>query len=145
MEEVLNLGISGDVTNVKSGYARNYLIPYKKCLYATKLNLKILQNKKNLSKDSVIDKIKYFKKIFKKISRLSPFVIKMNAKNNGKLFGSIKPKNISKMLLKILNVRISTKNIFLSQRVIKNLGLYKVKISLHKSLKVKFLINIISL
>ncbi|QTM69050.1 50S ribosomal protein L9 [Buchnera aphidicola (Hormaphis cornu)] len=46
ISNVKNLGVSGDVVHVKSGYARNFLIPQEKIVIATKENLLILHKKK---------------------------------------------------------------------------------------------------
>jgi large subunit ribosomal protein L9 len=47
LDKIIRLGDIGDVVNVKSGFARNYLIPQKKAMFANEENIKIVEEKKS--------------------------------------------------------------------------------------------------
>ena len=94
LESFDKLGQIGDVVKVKNGFARNYLIPNKKALRANKANKEIFQN----IKSDLIEKNKKFidesKAILKKIENKEIVFIR-NASDNGQLYGSVSPKDIS--------------------------------------------------
>ena len=94
LESFNKLGKIGDVVNVKDGFARNYLIPQKKALRANK------ENKEHFTKikKELIEKnnkvIEEAKESLKKISG-EEIVFIRNASDNGQLYGSVSPKDIS--------------------------------------------------
>ncbi len=144
---VLNKNISfiGNIIKVNSGYARNYLIPYNKAVYATSYNIK-KYNKKYLDNIKFNNnKLSKFKKLYNKIIFLSPLEIKLRCDKKNKLFGSIKNIDIKNIFLEKLNIKISKKCIIFPNGPIKYLGNYIIKISLHKENVFDFLINIKSL
>ncbi len=129
------LGDVGSIKKVKNGYARNFLIPYKKAVYATKLNLiKYGFSKKNIV-DENIDKLK------EKILSLSPLNISVRSENN-KLFGSIKNIDISNLIYEKLSIKISRKNIIIPNFYIKYIGDYDISIYLSKKNFVSILLKI---
>ena len=94
LESFNKLGKIGDVVNVKDGFARNYLIPQKKALRANK------ENKDHFTKikKELIEKnnkvIEEARESLKKISGEEIIFIR-NASDNGQLYGSVSPKDIS--------------------------------------------------
>ena len=129
LENIKNLGNIGDVVKVKRGHGRNFLIKYGKALKASKENIEIVNKKKaelneknsTLKKNAkkindVINKKKY------KFSRL--------AKDNDELYGSIKPKDISKIIEEKEKIQIKPSQIDLSSEINK-IGAYESKINLH--------------
>ena len=129
LENIKNLGYIVDVVKVKRGHGSNFLIKYGKALKASKENIEIVNKKKaelneknsTLKKNAkkindVINKKKY------KFSRL--------AKDNDELYGSIKPKDISKIIEEKEKIQIKPSQIDLSSEINK-IGAYESKINLH--------------
>ncbi len=140
---ILDKSISniGNILKVNPGYARNYLIPYNKAVYATYKNINKFSNKSKF-----LD-FKLFKldKLKRKIISLSPLNIKLRSDKNNKLFCSIKNIDIKNIFLDKLNIKISKKCIILPKGPIKYLGNYIINISLYKKDYFNFLIKIKSL
>ena len=105
LENLRKIGSIGDVIDVKRGFARNYLISSKKALYASKENIKEVEKiKKDLnSKDQ--ERKKTAKTIYEKINNKEYLVKKLNTENN-ELYGSVKPTEISKLILKLDKIEI---------------------------------------
>tara|TARA_B110000971_G_scaffold25287_1_gene22755 strand:+ start:327 stop:782 length:456 start_codon:yes stop_codon:yes gene_type:complete len=129
IENVMKLGKIGDQVEVKSGYARNYLLRQGKALRASKENLNLV----NKTKTELNKKNEESKKQFKELaSKIYNKTLKFNkeSKENGELYGSIKPKEVSNAFKTILEVEISPSQIDLRQEI-SQVGKYEVNINLH--------------
>ena len=129
LENIKNLGNIGDIVNVKRGHARNFLIRYGKALKASKINIDFVNKKKAALNEKNISLKKNAKKIYDIINKKNYKFLK-RTKDNEELYGSIKPKEISKTIENIDKVEIKPSQIDLSKEIIK-VGLYEVKINLH--------------
>jgi large subunit ribosomal protein L9 len=129
LENILKLGKIGDQVEVKNGFARNFLLRQGKALRASKENIEFVSKKKvELNKKN--DEIKnQFKEIASKILNKT---LKFNkeSKENGELYGTIKPKEVSNAFKKMLNVEINPSQIDLRQEIAQ-IGKYKININLH--------------
>ncbi len=139
------LGNIGDIVKVKSGYARNYLIPYGYALYTYEYNLNKFSKKKLLNEKNIDKKIKEYKKIYNKILKLSPLKLGFRCSDNGKLFGSLNSLDICNIISKTIKYKISRKSVSIVGGKIKYLGEYSIDICLYKEHKIKIILNIISL
>ena len=97
LENIKNLGQIGDVVNVKRGHGRNFLIKYGKALKASKENIDLVNKKKTELNQKNVELKKSAKKIFDLIN-LSKYKFSKRAKENGELYGSIKPLEITKTI-----------------------------------------------
>ena len=95
LENIKNLGQIGDTVQVKRGFARNFLIKYGKALKASKENIEIVKKKKAELNEKNLELKKAAKKIFE-IINLKNYKFSKRAKDNNELYGSIKPKELSK-------------------------------------------------
>ena len=96
LENVLNLGKIGEKVIVKNGYGRNFLLKKGKALRFSKENL----DEVNKKKDELIKKNLAVKKEFEKASNLvnkKTFIFYQECKENGELYGSVKPKQITNL------------------------------------------------
>ncbi len=129
LENIIKLGKIGDQVKVKNGYGRNYLLRNGKALRANKENIDLVNKKKDELNKKNNEQKKQFKeralKINNKILKFSK-----EAKDNGELFGSIKPKEISSAFLDQIKTEINPSEITLKQSIDK-VGKYKVEINLH--------------
>ncbi len=139
LESLNKLGGVGDLVTVKDGYARNYLIPQKKALRAND------ENKEYFSKikQDLVEKnkkiIEEAKLTVQKISKLDVTFIR-NASDNGQLYGSVSPKDISNYFVeKKVNIKPSNVNF---HDAIKKIGIYEINIRLHPEVGCNLKINI---
>ena len=129
LENIKNLGNVGDQVNVKRGYGRNFLIKYGKALIASKENIALVNKKKTELNEKNVSLKKEAKKIYDIINKKNYKFLKMT-KDNGELYGSIKPKEISKTISDTDNTEIKPSQIDLNKEIIKT-GFYEAKVNLH--------------
>ena len=129
LENILKLGKIGDQVEVKNGFGRNYLLRQGKALRASKENIDFVNNKKTELNRKNEESKKQFKEISDKISGKT---LKFNkeSKENGELYGSIKPKEVSTAFKTILKVEINPSQIDLRQEITQ-IGKYKINVNLH--------------
>ena len=142
LENLKKLGNIGDIIDVKRGFARNFLISNKKAIYASKENIKEVEKIKNNLKEKDDEKKKIAKEIFLKINE-KEFKIEKLSTENDELYGSVKPSEISKTILKDINIEIKPQNIQLKQEI-KSLGNFEAKIELHSEIEATIKLKILS-
>ena len=139
LESLNKLGGIGDLVTVKDGYARNYLIPQKKALrandenkeYFSKIKKDLVEKNKKIIEDA--------KLTVQKISKLEVIFIR-NASDNGQLYGSVSPKDVSNYFTeKKINIKPSNVNF---HDAIKKIGIYEINIRLHPEVGCNLKINI---
>ena len=142
LENLRKLGSIGEIINVKRGYARNFLIPQKKALFASEKNIKEVEKiKSDLSKKDQ-EKKKVAKDTAEKLKN-KVFEIKKLVTENKELYGSVKPTEISKLILE--NSKLEIKPSMIQPiKEIKSLGKFRVKISLHSEVDAEITINVTS-
>ncbi len=135
LENISKLGKIGDLVVVKNGYARNYLLRENKALRANKENIELVnKNKTELTKKNTEIKNKFIEKA-NKIKNKKIKVYK-TIKENGDLYASIKPKEISKIIFDELKVEIVPSEIIIKKEINK-IGLFDIDITLHSEVQTK--------
>ena len=142
LENLRKLGSIGQIINVKRGYARNFLIPQKKALFASEKNIKEVEKIKTDLNKKDQEKKKVAKDISEKLKN-KVFEIKKLITENKELYGSVKPTEISKLIQKENKVEIKPSMIQPVEEI-KSLGKFKVKISLHSEVDAEITINVSS-
>lgn len=127
LKDVENLGQIGDIVNVSDGYARNYLIPKKLVLEATKANEKVIEKEKIKAEKIRKENRKATEELCEKLEKLS-LTAPVQVGENDKLYGSVTTQDISD-LLKKEGFDIDKRKIELPTPI-KVLGIYSVKIKL---------------
>ena len=141
LENIQKLGNIGEVISVKRGYARNFLISKKKALFASKDNIKEVEKiKADLNKKDA-EKKKFAKEISEKLKN-KQFKIKKLSTENKELYGSVKPTEISKIILDEESLEIKPSMIQLKDDI-KTLGDFKATIDLHAEVQVQIKIQVI--
>ena len=140
LENIKKIGSIGEIIDVKRGFARNFLIANKKALYASKENIKEVEKMKSELSKKDNEKKQYAKKIAEKINR-KEFSIKKLSTENNELYGSVKPTEISKLILESSKLEIKP-SMIQPLKEIKSLGKFKVKISLHSEVDAEIAINV---
>ncbi len=142
LENLRKIGSIGDIIDVKRGYARNYLIPQKKALFASKENIdEVNKIKQDLNKKDQ-ERKKEAKKIYEKINN-KEYEIKKLSTENKELYGSVKPTEISKILVQKENLEIAPAMIQ-PDKEIKTLGVFKIEINLHPEVQAQIKIKVIN-
>ena len=140
LENIKRIGSIGEIKDVKRGFARNFLIANKKALYASKENINQVEKIKNeLSKKDNEKKIKS-NEIANKINK-KKYPVKKLCTETKELYGSVKPTEISKLIMEIENIDIKP-SMIQPTKEIKSLGNYKVKISLHSEVDAEITLNV---
>ncbi len=140
LENLKRIGSIGEVIEVKRGFARNFLISNKKALYASKENISQVEKIKSELAKKDNDKKKEAKEVSEKIDKKEYNVKKLSTENN-ELYGSVKPTEISKLILETDKVNIKP-SMIQPVKEIKALGKFKVKISLHSEVDADISINV---
>ena len=133
LENILNLGNIGDKVKVKNGYGRNFLLKQGKALRFNKENQDFVNKKKDeLNKKNTETKNK-FKEIAKIVNNKT-FTFNKESKENGDLYGSIKPKEIASMIMESVKANVSPSQIILKDELNK-IGKFKIDINFHSEVK----------
>ena len=142
LENLRKIGSIGDIINVKRGFARNYLIAKKKAIYASKENIKEVEKIKSDLGKKDLEKKKKAKQIFEKING-KMFSIKKLSTENNELYGSVKPTEISKLILETVKLDIKP-SLIQPENEIKTIGVFKVKINLHSEIQAEISIKVVA-
>ena len=141
LENIKNLGKIGDAVKVKRGYGRNFLIKYGKALKASKENL-VLVNKKKIELNVKNTTLKKEAKKTYDIINKKNYKFSKESKDNNELYGSIKPKEISKTIEGIDKIEIKPSQIDLSKKINK-IGSYEAIVNLHSEIQAKVHIEVV--
>ena len=140
LENLINLGNIGDKVTVKDGYGRNFLLKYGKAVRFNKENEDFVNKKKaELNKKNI-----ELKNQFLKISKLvnnKTLNLNKESKENGDLYGSIKPKEISNLIREQIQAEVNPSQIILKDEINK-IGTFKVSINLHSEVQASIFIKI---
>jgi large subunit ribosomal protein L9 len=140
LEHVTKLGKVGDLVSVKGGYGRNYLLPQKKAVRATKTNIAEINAKKEILERQNAERKVAAEQQAKTLTSLSVKVIRQ-ASEDGRLFGSVAVRDVANALTdKGHNFDRQQINL---HGAIKNLGLYKASIALHPEVIIEFHIEVV--
>jgi large subunit ribosomal protein L9 len=135
LENIMKLGKIGDQVEVKNGFGRNYLLRQGKALRASKENIEFVSKKKTELNKKNEESKKQFEITASKILNKT---LKFNkeSKENGELYGSVKPKEVSNAFKDILNVEVNASQIDLKQEITQ-VGKYIINVNLHAEVTAK--------
>jgi len=138
-EDVQNLGQQGDVVDVKSGYARNYLMPQKLAVLFTKQHKKSIEEAQRVEERKLEREKNQIESVLKQVENLS-LSLKMQSEEDSKLFGSVTKLDIVK-LLEESGITIDKKYVDLSSPI-KTLGEHKVNVVFTKEMSASFTLTV---
>ena len=140
LENLTNLGKIGDKVTVKDGYGRNYLLKHGKALRFNKDNEQLIIKKKaELNKKNIEQKNKFLQ-ISKKVNNLT-ITFNKESKENGELYGTIKPKEITNLIKEKLNADVGPSQLVIKENLNK-IGLFKAIINFHPEVQATISIKI---
>ncbi|MBO7053039.1 MAG: 50S ribosomal protein L9 [Alphaproteobacteria bacterium] len=128
-EKITKLGNIGDTVEVKTGYARNYLLPNKKALRFTKENIALFEAQKA---ELVARHEKAKKDAESKVEAVKNAKLHMirQAGDTGQLYGSVSSRDIARTLKEIAGVLVESSQVMLGSPI-KSVGVFDTKIALH--------------
>jgi large subunit ribosomal protein L9 len=139
LERVAKLGQMGDVVRVKDGFARNYLLPNRKALRATKENRTRFENMKVELEARNLELKSDAKKVSGKLDGKRVMVLRQ-ASETGQLYGSVTPRDIVALLAED-GLTVNRGQIVL-QAPIKSIGQHKVPVALHPEVEVAITVTV---
>lgn len=139
LERVEKLGQMGDVVTVKDGYARNYLLPMRKALRATKANLSRFEEERAQLEAQNLQQRSEAESVAGKADGLSVVLLRQ-ASDSAQLYGSVSSRDIAEAVT-AAGVTIDRKQVQLN-RAIKELGIHTVDIALHPEVTVTVDVNV---
>ena len=140
LENIINLGDVGDKVTVKNGYGRNYLLKKGKALRYNKDNQALVNNKKaELNKKNIEIKNKFIE--IAKLVNNKTFKFNKESKDNGDLYGTIKPKEIANLIKEKTKADVSPSQIILKNDLNK-IGVFKAEINFHSEVNAEISVQI---
>ncbi len=140
LENILNLGNIGDKVTVKNGFGRNFLLKKGKALRYNKENHDFVNKKKDELNKKNIELTNKFKEIAKLVNNKT-FTFNKESKENGDLYGSIKPKEITNLINEKSKAEVNPSQIILKEDLNK-IGVFKAYINFHSEVKANISIKI---
>ncbi|CAL4324154.1 50S ribosomal protein L9 [Buchnera aphidicola (Pterocallis alni)] len=141
LKNIRGLGKSGSTKIVKSGYARNYLVPTGKAVLANNKNIQDLEYyNKNVYQEYKLKIAKSRLRVLQ-IKKIHYINIYVSSGENGKLFGSIGSKDIAGEITSIGSI-VSKQEIFIKENFIRYIGNYKVVFQPHKEVSCYILVKV---
>jgi large subunit ribosomal protein L9 len=139
LERVENLGQMGQVVKVRPGFARNFLLPQKKALRATKENLAYFEKQRAQLEAQNLTRKKEAEEVAEKLNGLKVVLIRQ-AGESGQLYGSVSARDLSDAVTDA-GFTITRGQIVL-EKPIKTLGLFPLKVVLHPEVSVQVTANV---
>ena len=139
LERIEKLGQMGDVVNVKTGFARNYLLPQNKALRKTKQNLTRFESQRAQLEADNLTRKNEAENIASKLENMNITIIRA-AGETGQLYGSVTSRDIAESVTKA-GISVNKNQVILN-RALKVLGLEPIRISLHPEVSVEITANI---
>ena len=139
LERVESLGQMGDTVKVKNGYARNYLIPQKKAMRATRENQAYFESQRAQLEANNLERRQEAEAVSSKMAGTSIVVIR-SAGEAGHLYGSVTARDMAQALTEV-GFTVDRQQVAVD-RPIKMLGLFDVRIVLHPEVSVSVEVNV---
>lgn len=141
LERVENLGQLGDQVKVKPGYARNYLIPQGKATEATEANIARFEARRVELEKAADEALSQARVRAEQLTDLVVTVV-ANAGNEGRLFGSVGPAEITDAVTATGN-ELAKREVRLPEGPIRQIGEYDVPLHLHSDIEVTVRVNVV--
>lgn len=138
--DVDNLGVGGEVVQVKPGYARNFLIPRGLAMPATKGNLARVEDLRRLAAAQAAEKLASAKELKTKLEAMS-VKLERSVGEESKMYGSVTAKDIEEAY-RAQGLEIDRRKISLGEPI-KTLGLSDVKVRLHAEVEANLRVEVV--
>ena len=142
LDKIGRLGGLGDKVKVRNGFARNYLLPLKKAVMATKENLAKFEAERAQLEAKIAAELKAAQDRADKLAQVAKLEIPAMAGDEGKLFGSVGTRDIAEAASKA-GVEISKSEVRLPAGVLRTVGDFEIEIQLHADVKATVIVSIV--
>lgn len=142
LEKVANLGSLGDKVKVKSGYGRNFLLPYGKAAPATEANLKAFEERRAELEKAAADKLTAAQARAEALEGAS-FTVTSKAGDEGKLFGSIGVRDIADAIT-AAGTDVEKSEVRLPEGPLRVTGEYEIELHLHSDVDVTVTLTVVA-
>ena len=139
LERVSKLGQMGDVVSVKDGYARNFLLPQGKALWASEANVKRFETEKAQLEANNLETKKEAEALAEKLGG-QQFVVIRSASDAGALYGSVTTRDAADVAT-AEGFTVDRKQVVLTAPI-KELGLHSVEVRLHPEVSAEIKLNV---
>ncbi len=139
LERIESLGLMGDVVKVKPGYARNYLLPQKKALRATKENQAVFEAQRAQLEAANLKRREEAEAVAKKMENVAVLILRQAAEG-GMLYGSVTGRDVAEAI-KEAGYDIQRRQVMLDNPI-KDIGTYQVRVVLHPEVSITAKVNV---
>ncbi|WP_420068120.1 50S ribosomal protein L9 [Actinobacillus pleuropneumoniae] len=143
LDKVAHLGSVGDQVTVKSGFARNFLIPQGKAVMATAANIAHFEARRAELEAKAAEALAAAQARAAKIAEIAVVSVSATAGDDGRLFGSISAKDIADALT-AAGVAVAKSEVRLSEGPLRTIGEHEVKVHLHPEVNAAVTINVVA-
>ena len=143
LDKIAKLGGLGDQVTVKSGYARNFLLPQGKAVVATKDNVATFEARRAELEAKLGEQLAAAQARADQLSGLESVEIASKSGDEGKLFGSIGARDIADAIT-AAGVDVAKSDIRLTDGVLRNVGEFEVGVQLHADVKAIVTIKVVA-
>ncbi|TKB51393.1 50S ribosomal protein L9 [Ferrimonas sediminicola] len=143
LDKIAKLGGLGDKVTVKSGYARNYLLPQGKAVFASEANIAEFEARRADLEKNIADKLAAAEARAEKLAALEAVVIASKAGDEGKLFGSIGTRDIADAIT-AAGVEVVKSEVRLPEGALRHTGEFDIAIALHSEVSTNVKLNVVA-
>lgn len=143
LDKIARLGGLGDQVTVKSGYARNFLLPQGKAVLATKDNVATFETRRAELEGKLAEQLAAAQARADQLSGLENVVIASKSGDEGKLFGSIGARDVAEAIT-AAGIEVNKSQVRLSDGVLRTTGEFEVGVQLHADVKATVKIQVVA-
>ena len=143
IDKIKNLGDVGDIVKVRSGYARNYLIPYGKAKFATEENRLEIEQRRAEYERHVSEERALAKERAEKLEGLE-LTIRMQAMEDGRLYGPVSITEVCELVLEKCGIEIQKQEVNFPEGQIRSLGSHSIVFNLHSDVQVETQLQVVA-
>ena len=142
LDKIGRLGGLGDKVKVKNGFARNYLLPNKKAVMATKENLEKVEAQRAELEAKIAATLKAAQDRADRISKIGKFSVAAMAGDEGKLFGSVGTRDIAEAITNA-GVEVHKSEVKMPSGVLRSVGEYQIQVQLHPDVTTEIVLEVV--
>jgi len=143
LDKIARLGGLGDTVEVKSGFARNYLIPQGKAVMATKANLEVFETRRAELEAKLAGVLAAAQARAAQVEALENVTIESKSGDEGKLFGSIGTRDVADAIT-AAGVAVAKIEVRMPEGALRYTGEYEIAVQLHADVKTTVKINVVA-